>query len=455
MKRIILVTLLTCIFFTSGNAQTIVYGGNVSGVWETQGSPYLIMGDITVQAGTSLSIEPGIRVEFQGHYRFNVLGQLLALGTEIDSIRFTALDPIAGWYHLAIDADPNFNDTTKLEYCILEYGNANGGPDPNDNIGGGIVVGFSKVIISHCLIWNNSCSGIAPWGPAYGGGIYLASSEAILSDNKIINNESEEIGGGIIIGGDAFLYRNVVAGNTVGNFDNGSGIVIAWGANPELRNNTIAYNNKGGLWIEQGSDPLLENCIVYGNQETLGSNVYIADEGSTPSFLYCDIEGGLLGFEGPGSGSNFGGVYENCIEDDPLFVNSVDFNFHLTEGSPCIDAGNPSSPPDPDGSICDIGAYYFDPYLEIQDSRSLMTGLNNYPNPFSSSTTIEFELEKPEKVEISIVNQFGQIVDQFMHHGESGLNRFTWAAGSLPVGIYICRITTNCKYGIKKMVLVR
>ncbi|MFH1861684.1 MAG: T9SS type A sorting domain-containing protein, partial [bacterium] len=44
---------------------------------------------------------------------------------------------------------------------------------------------------------------------------------------------------------------------------------------------------------------------------------------------------------------------------NPLFVNPTS-DFHLQPGSPCIDAGDPASPPDPDGTIADMGAYYFD-----------------------------------------------------------------------------------------------
>jgi hypothetical protein len=35
------------------------------------------------------------------------------------------------------------------------------------------------------------------------------------------------------------------------------------------------------------------------------------------------------------------------------------FDFHLTANSPCIDAGDPENQPDPDGTIADIGAFYY------------------------------------------------------------------------------------------------
>jgi len=46
---------------------------------------------------------------------------------------------------------------------------------------------------------------------------------------------------------------------------------------------------------------------------------------------------------------------------DPLFVDPGNFNYHLTENSPCIDAGDPDPVYyDPDGTVADIGAFYFD-----------------------------------------------------------------------------------------------
>ncbi len=48
------------------------------------------------------------------------------------------------------------------------------------------------------------------------------------------------------------------------------------------------------------------------------------------------------------------------ITDDPLFVDVAGDDFNLQATSPCIDAGDPASPLDPDGTIADMGALYFD-----------------------------------------------------------------------------------------------
>jgi hypothetical protein len=51
----------------------------------------------------------------------------------------------------------------------------------------------------------------------------------------------------------------------------------------------------------------------------------------------------------------------NIIADPGLWWFIPGSNHLLAPGSPCIDAGDPSSPPDPDGSRADIGAIPFDP----------------------------------------------------------------------------------------------
>src|SRR5438874_12653280 len=48
--------------------------GTQTGTWTLAGSPYLIIGDVTVPAGQSLAIEPGVIVNAQGYYRITVNG---------------------------------------------------------------------------------------------------------------------------------------------------------------------------------------------------------------------------------------------------------------------------------------------------------------------------------------------------------------------------------------------
>ena len=51
-----------------------------------------VTGDVHIARDVRVTIEPGTRVEFQGHYVINVDGTIIANGTAEDSIIFTIND---------------------------------------------------------------------------------------------------------------------------------------------------------------------------------------------------------------------------------------------------------------------------------------------------------------------------------------------------------------------------
>ena len=62
-------------------------------------------------------------------------------------------------------------------------------------------------------------------------------------------------------------------------------------------------------------------------------------------------QGGIVGFDDI--------IYQENIDIYPDFTNNEEEDYHLQITSLCIDSGNPNSPNDPDGTIADMGAYYF------------------------------------------------------------------------------------------------
>ena len=141
MQKAILPVLIC--FATRVLAQTDISGGNVSGTWTEGGSPYLIWGNITVPADSTLLIEPAVEVIFQGYYNLTVNGFLEAIGTETDSIYFIPADTVSGWDGIRFLNAP---DSSELAYCTVRHvGNSNTGP-------GGITCFNSDPVITHCLI---------------------------------------------------------------------------------------------------------------------------------------------------------------------------------------------------------------------------------------------------------------------------------------------------------------
>jgi hypothetical protein len=179
-----------------------------------------------------------------------------------------------------------------------------------------------------------------------GGGVGVQWSSPIIKNNSIIGNTAQE-GGGI---GGCCSSSPTIEGNTIiGNMavDNGGAIVCDWYMCPTIEGNTMVGNSAtygGAIFCYYYSSPVVRNCILWADSGSIGDEIYL-DESSSISITYSDIEGGWSGM--------------GNIDADPLFVSREKRDVRLLWGSPCIDAGRPGTV-DPDGTIKDMGACYFD-----------------------------------------------------------------------------------------------
>lgn len=81
--------------------------------------------------------------------------------------------------------------------------------------------------------------------------------------------------------------------------------------------------------------------------------------------------------------------------------------------------------------------------------------LRNYPNPFASRTTIEFKLEKENRVRLSIFNTLGgQVEVLFDKRLPSGAHQVPFDGSRLPAGAYIYRLQVGNQVKTKRMVKV-
>ena len=80
----------------------------------------------------------------------------------------------------------------------------------------------------------------------------------------------------------------------------------------------------------------------------------------------------------------------------------------------------------------------------------------NYPNPFNPSTTISFSISTKSYVSLRIYNMLGQEVAD-IYGGELPAGKYTrqWNAGTIPSGVYFCRLVTGTKSETKKLVLLK
>jgi hypothetical protein len=90
----------------------------------------------------------------------------------------------------------------------------------------------------------------------------------------------------------------------------------------------------------------------------------------------------------------------------------------------------------------------------IQD-KIMVEKLQITPNPFSTSTTIEYKLQQPEKVILTIYDYLGKQVYQTQENQPQGNQQLIWNAQGLSGGIYYYRLQVGEQVANGKMVKVR
>jgi hypothetical protein len=319
-----------------------------------------------------------------------------------------------------------------------------------DNSGSVVFFGYvnSSTVLSGFTITNGYNSGD-------GGGINCFHSSPCLENLIITGNSTVYNGGGIRCGFDSNpLIKNVtISDNSAAQYCGG---LLCQASSPILENVTIsgnsANNTGGGIFCYEGANPSLINCIMWNDSP---EEIYFHDdlEPNSITIAYSDIEGGEAGIVTNGNGTvNW---LDGNINTDPLFVDAGNGDYHLQPTSPCIDAGDPTSPLDPDGTTADMGAWFYNQGSAIEDNeiQHVNFNLSNYPNPFNPLTTIKFNIKENEVGVLSIFNIKGQLLES--HRFEAGEHNFQWDASDMSSGVYLYKLQTENNTVNKKMLLLK
>ena|GEM_PF-4093732 len=327
-------------------------------------------------------------------------------------------------YHV-VDTS-NTNDTTVLDGVTIIGGNTGGD-------GGGIYNYNGGLMLTNCTFSSNSASwkggGIYNYESnpkltnctfnrnqaKFGGGMFNNNSNSNLTNCKFTGNFASSWGGGIRNYSSSPTVRNCIfTGNSAG--DKGGGMFGQQWCNPTLTNCTFygntAVNYGGGICIWDIDYTLtLNNCIIWNNSDSGGmdQSAQVHNQSSTLVVSYCCINGWT-----GGTGN---------IDADPLFMDvngidtvpgTVDDNFLLLPGSPCIDAGNNDAVPgdvvydfagnlrfcdDPDTydtgngtpPIVDMGVYEYspDPRIDVLPVQLEFWALEGGSDPNSQTLSIQ------------------------------------------------------------------
>jgi len=84
------------------------------------------------------------------------------------------------------------------------------------------------------------------------------------------------------------------------------------------------------------------------------------------------------------------------------------------------------------------GGYYDESVDPVPQS---VTGIRNYPNPFTSRTTLEVSIPHRSYIRLSIYNMLGEEIAVLANDVfDSGVKMYEWNAGETPSGVYLCKL---------------
>ncbi len=337
MKRLfpfLIFTTLLSLCQLSTLATSVTVSGNVNGQWSTD--TVFVADDVWVLPNNTLSIDPGTRVIFNGHYKLSVMGVLKASGNINDSILFTVIDTTGfhvqeiergGWAGVVFlnqfiknnSYSQTTQDSSYFTYCRFEFGKANidslnsfGGAiraNSYHNLrisncyffynysyfsGGAVYLMNSDVVIENCK-FNKNYSGNTGSIYGYGGAVCSMFSSPVIKDNYFCQNISTGVGGAVSFeGSDPTFNFNILDGNISG-LGGGLGILRS-NLTKTICNNLIVNNEAvffgGGICIIR-SDGVLSNITIADNKAMYGGGIYFND--STSAALYNTIIYGNAG----------------------------------------------------------------------------------------------------------------------------------------------------------------
>lgn len=226
--------------------------------------------------------------------------------------------------------------------------------------GGGIFCYQSAPTITGNLVHDNT----AGWS---GGGINCSKSDSHVERNTIFRNSAGKRGGGIRFTEGSFILIDSIIFDNVGLY--GGGIVSA--SNPSIIVNNLVHGNQathyGGGMHSTNDSLLIVNCtffdnsageggggfscgyningsitntILWENHAPQGAEIRIGSstQPSTLEISFSNVKGGTgQAYVAPGCTLNVGA---GMIDDDPMFLDPADNDFHIVYDSPCRDAGD-------------------------------------------------------------------------------------------------------------------
>jgi parallel beta-helix repeat protein len=264
------------LFVSSQDVEAEDISGNITSntTWDITGSPYIIIDNVTVDAGVNLTIDPGAIVKYYPEKSMFVYGNISAIGTSSEKIRFTAVDPDSEYPNYCIYSNGGWGRFENCEISYFSYGLrfratsnlsiSNLKLDHIDYYGIDIIIS-SNISISNCSLKEEMNTGIdisycinaeindiSFWNIT--GPLSIFGGEKIHYDHKISNISSD---------GRPVLYFHDISNDS---FDNISAnqIIVTWSNNISFTDCNLS--NGRGLYLYYTHNSSINDCIFSNNR---------------------------------------------------------------------------------------------------------------------------------------------------------------------------------------------
>ncbi|MGH1362613.1 MAG: right-handed parallel beta-helix repeat-containing protein [Calditrichia bacterium] len=259
---------------------------------------------------------------------------------------------------------------------------------------------------------------------------------------------------------DCTLENVVVFNNEIGYRLRGPG---SRGGAQVLMINCVGFNNDKTFRLEDG----IENLKIYNSTFNNNGGDYIQNAGGGPDEGSLDVRNNLFVSEKPSIADDG----TNLVANSSYFIDMANHDYHLSQTSPAIDAGDDISMVtiDFDGNprfagSYDAGADEFDSTTGISSPGQEIAGFElmpNFPNPFNPETTIPFRLDESSNIQLSVFNIVGQKVTTLVEGTvAAGSYEIKWnglddLGNRVGTGVYIYRLQYGNTSQTLKMHLIQ
>jgi hypothetical protein len=225
-----------------------------SEIWQAADNPHVVTGNVTVNPGVILTLEPGVEVYFNAGLRMNIQGNLSAVGTPGQGILFTK-NSASNWGYVYFQA----NGSGNLDHCTIEY--SNNGINANST---------GSVSVANTTLRNNTY------------GLYSSSANILtFSDCQVENNGN----GMYVSGGSVDLASVTFSGNTNYGFQ---GVGVA----PGLLDSGTSFSNNGtGLYVSGVPGLILNTPVSFSGHTTTGLHLVDCETPSIDNQTFTENAG--------------------------------------------------------------------------------------------------------------------------------------------------------------------